>query len=289
MPKIFWRLERASSIVLVLVGAVLLWEIGVAIFQPMEFILPAPSVVFATFLEAPSYFLKHTVYTLLVTLTGFAIAVVAGIFCAIGIVYSKFLDRTLYTLLVALNSVPKVALAPLFVIWMGTNAEPKIAIAIAIAIFPIVIDGVLGLRSVDPDMIDLARASRASQLQILRKIRFPNALPSIFAGMKVAISFALIGAIVGEFVAGEIGLGHVILFNQGMFDTPRVFVALVILGLLGTVLFYSVDLAERLILPWHVSQRGSSRSTPPEPVPGKKQLQPKGPVAHTIVRAQEDV
>lgn len=269
MPKIFQRLERTSSIVLVLMGAILLWEIGVAVFQPKEFILPAPSVILVTFLEAPSYFLKHTVYTLVITLTGFAIAVVAGVLCAIGIVYSKFLDRTLYTLLVALNSVPKVALAPLFVIWMGTNSEPKIAIAIAIAIFPIVIDGVLGLRSVDPDMIDLARTSRASQLQILLKIRFPNALPSIFAGMKVAISFALIGAIVGEFVAGEIGLGHVILFNQGMFDTPRVFVALVILGLLGTVLFYSVDLAERLILPWHVSQRGGHKSKQPEPVPGE--------------------
>ena len=160
MPKILQRLERTASIVLVLVGAVVLWEIGVAIFQPKEFILPAPSVILVTFFEAPTYFLKHTVYTLVITLTGFAIAVVAGVLCAIGIVYSRFLDRTLYTLLVALNSVPKVALAPIFVIWMGTNSEPKIAIAIAIAIFPIVIDGVLGLRSVDPDMIDLARTSR---------------------------------------------------------------------------------------------------------------------------------
>lgn len=290
MPKILQRLERTASIVLVLVGAVVLWEIGVAIFQPKEFILPAPSVILVTFFEAPTYFLKHTVYTLVITLTGFAIAVVAGVLCAIGIVYSRFLDRTLYTLLVALNSVPKVALAPIFVIWMGTNSEPKIAIAIAIAIFPIVIDGVLGLRSVDPDMIDLARTSRASQLQILIKIRFPNALPSIFAGMKVAISFALIGAIVGEFVAGEIGLGHVILFNQGMFDTPRVFVALVILGLLGTALFYSVDLAERLVLPWHVSQRGSHKSKPAEPAPGKKSSHSgtAAPAVQPSMRAQED-
>jgi len=288
MPKIIQRFERVTSIVLVLVGAILLWEIGVIVFRPMEFILPAPSVVVVTFFEAPSYFLKHTLYTLVITLTGFAISVIAGVLCAIGIVYSKFLDRTLYTLLVALNSVPKVALAPLFVIWMGTNSEPKIAIAIAIAIFPIVIDGVLGLRSVDPDMIDLARTSRASPVQILMKIRFPNALPSIFAGMKVAISFALIGAIVGEFVAGEIGLGHVILFNQGMFDTPRVFVALAILGLLGTVLFYSVDLAERLVLPWHVSQRGGHQSKLPEPAAEKGNAPAEGSSVPPSLRAQED-
>ncbi|MFC4350258.1 ABC transporter permease [Fodinicurvata halophila] len=262
MIQAFRRSERVLSILLVLVGAIAVWEVCVWIFQPRIFILPPPSIILVNFLEAPGYFIENTGYTLLVTVTGFVVAVLAGVLCAIGIVYSKFLDRTLYTLLVALNSVPKVALAPLFVLWMGTGSEPKIAIAIAIAIFPIVIDAVLGLRSVDPDMINLAKASRASNTDILMKIRFPNALPSIFAGMKVAISFALIGAIVGEFVAGEAGLGHVILQSQGMFNTPRVFVALVILGIVGTILFYLVDLMERLLLPWHVSQRGEKKAAP---------------------------
>jgi NitT/TauT family transport system permease protein len=155
-----------------------------------------------------------------------------------------------------------VALAPLFVIWMGTGIEPKVAIVVMIAIFPIVIDTVMGLKSVDPEMLNLARACRASTFKTLWKIRFPNALPSIFSGMKVGISFALVGAIVGEFVAGSSGLGYVILIAQGNFDTPRVFAALVLLGLLGTFLFYLVDLAESLCLPWHVSQRGEQQGNP---------------------------
>jgi NitT/TauT family transport system permease protein len=178
-----------------------------------------------------------------------------GVALAVGIVYSRFLERTIYTLLVALNSIPKVALAPLFVIWMGTGPEPKVAIALMLAIFPIVIDTVLGLRSVDPDMLHLAHVSRASSWAVLTKIRFPCALPSLFAGMKVAISFALVGAIVGEFVAGSRGIGFQILVAQGQFDTVRVFVSLLLLGLVGTVLFFMVDYAERLLLPWHVSQR----------------------------------
>jgi NitT/TauT family transport system permease protein len=219
-------------------------------------ILPAPSKIYFEFALSPWYFLRHAGITLGVTLAGFALSLVLGVVLAVGIVYSKVIERTVYTTLVALNSVPKVALAPLFVIWMGIGVEPKIAIAVMLAIFSIVIDTVLGLRSVDPDMINLARAHRAGPLAILVKIRFPNALPSLFAGMKVAIAFALVGAIVGEFVAGDGGLGFVILVAQGQFDTPRVFVAILILGLMGTLLFYLIDIVERLLLPWHVSQRG---------------------------------
>ena len=175
----------------------------------------------------------------------------------IGIVYSRFLDRTLYSLLVALNAVPKVALAPLFVIWLGTEAAPKVAIAMLIAIFPILIDTVLGLRSVDPDMLAMARVNQASKAKVLWKIRFPNALPSIFAGMKVGISFALVGTIVGEFVAGGSGLGHVILVAQGSFDTPTVFVALVLLCVLGVASFKLLEVIERRLLVWHASQAQS--------------------------------
>ena len=256
------RSERLRSVLLILLVMVLLWEAlcrGMAI---RPFILPAPSLVLKDFLSEPAYFMKHSGYTLLTTLVGFIVAVIGGVACAVGIVYSKLLDRLLSALLVSLNAVPKVALAPLFVIWLGTGTEPKIAIAIMIAIFPIVIDTVLGLKSVDPEMINLARSCRASGMHVLLKIRFPNALPSIFAGMKVAISFALVGAIVGEFVAGSIGLGHVILLSQGNFDTPRVFVALTLLGLLGTILFYLVDVAESMLLPWHVSQRGNHGDGP---------------------------
>jgi NitT/TauT family transport system permease protein len=143
----------------------------------------------------------------------------------------------------------------LFVIWLGTGDTSKIGMAFLIAIFAIVIDAVLGLRSIDPDVLDLGRSFKGSGLKILLKLRFPNALPSIFAGMKVAIALALVGTIVGEFVAAQNGLGYVILAAQGVFETKRVFAALLVLAVMGTVLFYLIELAEKKALPWHVSQR----------------------------------
>jgi NitT/TauT family transport system permease protein len=204
----------------------------------------------------PQFYLLNTLATLYIAAGGFALAVLFGVLFAIGIVHSVILERTLYTLLVALNSLPKVALAPLFVIWFGTGSASKTAVAISIAIFPIVIDTVLGLRSIDPDVMNMARSMRASRRQILWKIRFPQALPSLFAGMKVSISLALVGTIVGEFVAGNRGLGNAIMVAQGTFDTPQVFGAIFLLALLGTLLFYAVDLLERRLIPWHASQRG---------------------------------
>jgi NitT/TauT family transport system permease protein len=262
LTSIFTRHREAWDVVLVLIGSLVFWEIGVWWFQPSPLILPPPSAVISAFMETPWVFMRHLGFTLWMTALGFVLAVVLGVLLAIAVVYSPLVERTIYTLLVALNSIPKVALAPLFVIWMGTGTEPKIAIALMLAIFPIVIDTVLGLRSVDPDMLNLARVSKASPMAILMKIRFPCALPSLFAGMKVAVSFALVGAIVGEFVAGSRGLGFQILVAQGQFDTVRVFVPLLLLGIIGTVLFFLVDYAERLCLPWHVSQRsrqGASR------------------------------
>jgi NitT/TauT family transport system permease protein len=254
--RLFAADNKTRDVIVVLAAALLLWEAGVWVFRPPPLILPAPSAVVVAFLETPGVFIRHLGFTLAMTSIGFVLSVVLGVALAVSIIYSKFLERTIYTLLVALNSIPKVALAPLFVIWMGTGAEPKIAIALMLAIFPIVIDMVLGLRSVDPDMLSLARVSKASSWAILWKIRFPCALPSLFAGMKVAVSFALVGAIVGEFVAGSRGIGFQILVAQGNFDTVRVFVSLLLLGVVGTVLFFLVDYAERLLVPWHVSQRG---------------------------------
>ena len=258
MKNLLADTQRSWQALLTVAVLLALWEISVRTLGVRDFLLPAPSKVARQFLEQPGYLLLQSLDTLRTTLMGFVLAVVLGIAAAIGIVYSKFLDRTLYSLLVAMNAVPKVALAPLFVIWMGTGATPKVAIAMLIAIFPILIDSVLGLRSTDPDMLDMARVNKASRAKILWKIRFPNALPSIFAGMKVGVSFALIGTIVGEFVAGEAGLGHVILVAQGSFDTSTVFVALALLCILGVLLFKAIEIAEERLLGWHASQRGAA-------------------------------
>lgn len=256
MKMVWSNITRRWEVLATTLVLLLVWEACVRAFEIRAFLLPAPSKIVAQFLAAPAYLLRESLDTMVTTLIGFALAVVLGVLAAIGIVYSRFLDRTLYSLLVALNAVPKVALAPLFVIWLGTGAAPKVAIAMLIAIFPILIDTVLGLKSADPDMLAMARVNRASRAKTLWKIRFPNALPSIFAGMKVGISFALVGTIVGEFVAGGSGLGHVILVAQGSFDTPTVFVALALLCLLGVLSFKAIELAERRLLAWHASQLG---------------------------------
>ena len=231
------------------------WEIAVRAFAVKPVILPPPSAIFVALGADFGWYLNHAWYTLIVTLGGFALAVVFGVLLAVLIVESRLLEKTIYALIVGLNSVPKVAVAPLFVIWLGTGAEPKIAIGFLIAVFAIVIDTVLGLKSVPPDILDLAKSLRGGRLATLWRIRFPCALPSLFAGMKVAISLALVGAIVGEFVSSQRGLGYVILSAQGTFDTARVFAAIMVLGVMGMALFWLIALAERLVIPWHVSQK----------------------------------
>ena len=239
----------------VLIALFLLWEAAVRGFKVKAVVLPAPSAVFAELLHAPGWYLGHAWYTLLVTLGGFLVALVIGVLLAVLIVESRLLEKSVYALIVGLNSVPKVAVAPLFVIWLGTDAQPKIAIAFLIAVFAIVIDAVLGLKSVPPDILDLARSLRGGRLATLWRIRFPCALPSLFAGMKVAIGLALVGAIVGEFVSSQRGLGYVILSAQGMFDTARVFAAILVLAVMGVALFWLIALLERIAIPWHASQK----------------------------------
>ena len=248
-------MKGAAMALGVLVALFALWEVAVRALAVKPVILPPPSAVFAELASDPLWYLRHAWYTLLVTLGGFALALVVGVLLAVAIVESRLLEKTIYALIVGLNSVPKVAVAPLFVIWLGTGAEPKIAIGFLIAVFAIVIDMVLGLKSVPPDILDLARSLRGGRMATLWRIRFPCALPSLFAGMKVAISLALVGAIVGEFVSSQRGLGYVILSAQGTFDTARVFAAIFVLGAMGVALFWLVTLGERLAIPWHASQK----------------------------------
>jgi NitT/TauT family transport system permease protein len=252
-----WRGLHVGAVVL---GFFAIWELIVMFMAPPEYILPAPTIIARELFSAPLWYLKNTIDTIGTTLLGFAAALVVGCLAAVGIVYSRVLENTLYTLLVALNSIPKIALAPLFIVWLGGGIEAKVAISFLIALFAIVVDTVLGLRSVDPDAVDLFRSYKSSSLKTLLLLRAPNALPHLFAGMKVAISLALVGEIAGEFIASQSGLGHVIVASQGAFQTTRVFAAIILLGIMGTILFFIVDLLEHLMCPWHVSHR-SRRSS----------------------------
>ncbi|MDB5592099.1 ABC transporter permease [Enterovirga sp.] len=246
-------MSRAGRILLPLLGAVLFllaWEVAVRILGVRPIMLPPPSAILHELSTAPLWFAEQAVYTTLITLAGFAMAAVLGVAFSILIVEWAVLERILFPLFVALNSVPKVAVAPLFIIWFGTGSEPKIAIAFLIAVFAVVIDSALGLRSVPADTLDLARALHGSRFKVLVRIKLYCALPHIFAGLKVAMSLALVGAIVGEFVSSGRGLGYVILTAQGQFDTARVFAAIAILGVLGVVLIGALDVVERYALPW---------------------------------------
>jgi NitT/TauT family transport system permease protein len=200
-------------------------------------------------------FVTNSLYTTSTALAGFLCAAIIGLLLAIAIVSSRVLERVFVTLLALINSVPKVALAPLFVIWLGTGFQPKIAIAALMSLLVIVVDTVGGMRAVDPEMLDLARVHRASKLAILFKVRLPHALPHLFGAWKTAISLSVIGAIVGEYVAGQHGLGYVIVVAQGEFDMARAFAAVVILSVIATILFYAVTYAESRFIRWHVSQR----------------------------------
>jgi NitT/TauT family transport system permease protein len=250
-------MERAAGGTVILVGVVLIatWQLLTWLLELPEFLVPSPLKVVADLAGSPTYFLAQTWFTLQATLLGFVTSVVLAFVISLLIVQSRFIEKTLYTALVSLNSVPKVALAPLFVVWLGTGSAPKIAMVVLITIFVIVIEFVHGLKSVDPEIVDLGKVFKTNRLRMLWKIQIPNAMPSMFVGMKIGISLALIGAIVGEFVATRQGLGYVIMMAQGSFDTARMFAAILVLAVLGTVLFFAMTMLERICVPWHVSQR----------------------------------
>ena len=235
----------ASSVVVLLI-----WEGLGRAFGVRPILLPLPSQVLVELVTEWSWYLGHAGYTLMTTLLGFALSVLAGVLLGAMIVGSRFCERYVYPLIVAMNSVPKVAIAPLFVIWLGTGPEPKVAIAFLIAVFAVIVDTIHGLRSVPQDVLDVSRVFRGRPLDVFFKVKLPSALPSIVTGMKVAISLALVGAIVGEFVSSQRGLGYVIMSAQGMFDTPRVFAALVVLAVIGMLLYAAVEWLERVAMPW---------------------------------------
>lgn len=250
MKSVMGRMGMVGAGLTSLVVVMIVWEVLCRLMQVREIMLPLPSKIFAELASEPAWYLRHTLYTLWTTLAGFLLAVVLGVLIAVALVGSRLFERFLYPLIVGFNSVPKVALAPLFVVWLGTGAEPKIAIALLIAVFAIIVDSVHGLRSVPSDIIDLGKVLKGSAWDFFFKVKLPCALPSMVAGMKVAMSLALVGAIVGEFVSSQRGLGYVIMSAQGTFDTVRVFAALFILAAMGLLLYGLLAWLEKRAMPW---------------------------------------
>jgi NitT/TauT family transport system permease protein len=236
--------------VLTIAALVGLWWLATIVFDWKPFLVPSPKNVWNELVTQRHLLPGHVETTLVETLEGFGLAIVLGIPAAVAIAYSRLLEATIYPVLIALNAIPKIAIAPLLVIWMGFGPGPKVTMVVLICFFPIVISTATGLKSTPVEFVDLVRSLAASPLQQFVKVRFPAALPFVFVGLKVAISLAVIGAVVGEFVGATKGLGYVIVASGQNANTSLAFAAIVLLSLLSIVLFYALVIAERLLVPW---------------------------------------
>jgi NitT/TauT family transport system permease protein len=238
-----------------IIALVLIWQIVTTAFSIPDYLLPPPMAVVARIARDWVQLLHAAQYTLFEILVGFAASVVIGVPLAFLIVLSKTLERIVMPITVASQAIPKVAIAPILVVWLGFGLLPKIAISFLIAFFPIVVSTVTGLKSVELEMIDLARSMGAGTSKIMLRVRVPSALPHMFAGFKVAICLSVVGAIVGEFVGSDHGLGYLLLTATGTLDGPLVWSALAILIAMGVILYMIVAKIERMTIRWHVSVR----------------------------------
>jgi NitT/TauT family transport system permease protein len=226
-----------------------------------EYLLPAPSRVIAEFAKRFDPVMASAWVTTREIIAGYALAVVVSVPLALWIAYSRFMEDTIYPVIVFLQIVPKIAVAPLFIIWFGFGFTPKLLVVFLLSFFPIVVASIAGFKSIDADIMDFARTTGAGPWKMFTKIRLPQALPQIFTGLKVGAALAATAAIVAEFVASDKGLGYLLLQYNGNLDTPMVFATIILLSLIGLAVYYAVELIERVTIPWHVSQRPAAEQT----------------------------
>ena len=232
-----------------------IWEAGVALFKVPAYLMPPPSGVFLVFVGEFPRLLYHGWVTTYEMLLGYGLAVAIAIPLAIGITASQRFDRFVTPQMLFFQIVPKVAIAPLFLVWFGVGTTPKVLVAFLISFFPIVIDAAVGLRSMSTEMGDLARSMGASRWQVFAQFRLPTSLPYLFSGLKVAATLAVAGAVVGEFVGADKGLGYLLLVTNSNMETALMFATIVALTIIGLALFYAVEFLESLLIPWHVTHR----------------------------------
>jgi len=235
---------------LVVLGVLLVWEVALPWFKVAPYILPRPSVIVRELFRSGDRLWAHTLVTMREILIGFVVGTAIGILLAVVIAQSRVLERSLYPIIVFLHTIPKLAIAPIFVIWFGFGLLPKVVLVIVISFFPVTVNTIYGLTSVDRNTIDLMRSVSASEWQILKWIRVPNAVPYLFAGLKISVTLAVVGAIIGEWVGTDAGLGFAILISATQLNTPFMFAAITIISVIGVVLFYLVAVCERILIPW---------------------------------------
>lgn len=252
-----WGVVRKT---LYIVGVLVLWQIIVSAAGIKQFILPAPTTIlsriFVPSMAAKYHWLTHIGITSGEILISFILTAVVGIMTAMVIIWSSPLRKIITPIIIFFNSLPKIALAPLFLIWFGYGLLPNILIAILNAFFPVVINTAVGLEEIDDDLLDLARYLNASKFQVFTKIRIPNSLPFIFSGLKISATMCVVGSIVGEFIASENGLGFMLKEAQAFIDTPTMFASLFLISILGVALFACIAVTEKFLMPWAVKKEG---------------------------------
>ena len=253
-----WMRRRVGAL-LVFAALFLLWEFAVHLFGIKEYLLPPPSKVWTEFLKRYTIVMPSAWVTLQEIVAGYLLAIVVSIPLALAVAYSRFMEQAVYPVIVFLQIIPKIAIAPLFIIWFGFGFTPKLLLVFLLSFFPIVVSSIAGFKSADRDVMDFARTTGASSWRLFFKIRLPQALPQIFTGLKVGAALAATAAVVAEFVASDNGLGYLLLQYNGQLDTPMVFATIVILSLIGLAVYYTVEIVERLAIPWHVSQQASAK------------------------------
>lgn len=245
-------MKAISTTTLVLLVLVFVWQAACSFLKIPAFLIPAPTDVALKLYEKRELYVLHFGVTLYETTAGFFLAVVFGVLSAAIIVVIPKLRTVVMPLLLVAQLVPKVAIAPLLLIWFGYGLVPKILVAFLVAFFPIVVNGASGLAAVQPELLELGYSLKASRWQTFWKFRIPTALPELFSGMKIAITLAIIGAIIGEFVGGNRGLGYLIIVANQELDAALAFASIILLSVMGIALYGLIDLAERWLMPWHL-------------------------------------
>jgi NitT/TauT family transport system permease protein len=251
----------ALPVLITVAIALAAWYSIIWAFHFKEYILPAPHEALQALVDKRALLMRHSFYTLVEAFGGFVVAILFGVPCAIAIVWSQALERAIMPVLVFSQTFPKAAIAPLLVIWFGFGLSPKVLVAFLIAYFPIVMSMVVGMRAVETDLVELIQSFKASPLQVFTKIRIPYSLPFVFSGLKTAAAFALTGAVVGEWVGADRGLGFLLTIANADLNTRLTFAILLLLMIYGFVWFSLLTLIERLLIPWHVSVRAPETSS----------------------------
>ncbi|MBO9521290.1 MAG: ABC transporter permease [Nocardioidaceae bacterium] len=244
-------LVRSVLIAVVLVaGFVACWAVAIEVFDLQAYVVPTPGAVWQAFWENDSFLWPALWVTLYESLAGFALSIVVGLALATVMVYSPLLRGLIMPSLVALNATPKVALAPVLILWLGLGVNSKIGMAFLLSFFPVVVNTARGLAEVDADLLDYFRLLRAGRVRTFVKVRLPNSLPMMFDGFKIALPIAIVGAVIGEFVASKEGLGYQIIVAYSTFSSDLVFAAVILVAVASTVLYGVLVLIERLLLRW---------------------------------------